>query len=210
MIKKELKNIGKSFYYAVAFVIGLMICLFLLVSVVLFFVTFSQAGEQSDGMAKDDPMTYKDRSYYVSSGNYDGEQYIDLTDLNVECLDYAYSGFSGNSYPLYTHDHIFLSTIDTIEDPTEEYTLSYSVWRSPIFFFLDMKEKSLKNDYDGTVEKTALDYGAKESYWLGDELLLRYDGHLLLFDEDTTKALIDNETCAEFMRTKMKMGKINF
>ena len=205
MIKKEVKNIEKAFYYAVAFIIGLMVFLFLLVSLVLFFITLSQAGEQSAEVIKDEPMTYKGHTYYVTSGLYDGEQYIDLADLNVECLEYGYSGFNWNSYPLYNHDQIFLSTIDTMEEPTEEYTLSYSVWKSPIFFFLDMKEKSLKNDYQGIIEETKLDYGAQESYWLGDALLLRYDGCILLFDKDSTKELLDNETCAEFMRTKMKL-----
>ncbi|MBQ5683057.1 MAG: hypothetical protein IIV26_05995 [Peptococcaceae bacterium] len=53
--------------------------------------------------------------------------------------------------------------------------------------------------------ETVLDYGANASYWLGDNLLLRYDDCIVYFKNSSSRGLLDNKTAAEFFREEFEI-----
>lgn len=125
---------------------------------------------------------------------------INLTDFEVEVMDYYYRKASGMQYPFLNHYTYVDSLADSVENPTQVITLSYEIWDSSIAFLLDRKEKSLQRKYGGEIADTELDYGAQKAYWIGNSLLLRYDGKLICFYGETPVNVLKSENCAAYMR----------
>ncbi len=129
---------------------------------------------------------------------------INLTDFDVEVLDYYYRKSSGMLYPLSHHG----TYVDSLaENPTQVITLSYDIWDSSTAFVLDRKEKSLQRKYGKEIVDAELDYGAQKAYWAGNSLLLRYEGKLICFYGETPVELLDSEACAAYMREHFCMKK---
>lgn len=207
------KTLGNIAWNSTALVMVLLLVAILLFSVVGVFVFFNVAGEAEElYQAEVQERSYEDIEYLPAEGElcYDGEYYIDLTDLDVKQLAYEHTTFGYGSSFFYYNDGRVLSTIDDLKAPDEIYTLHYDVWRGRRSQkALDKKEARLKKEYGGEAVAVTLDYGAAEAYWLGDELFLRYDeGYLFQFYSDTTRELLESQTCADFMRTQMRLPEI--
>lgn len=125
-----------------------------------------------------------------------------LSDIGVEMQEYAHMSASSNSYPFMTHSKLVLSTTDSVTEPTNLSTVVYETFKSSVEPILDYKEKSLRKKYDNNFVDAELDYGSKSAYWLGDRLVLRYDGRLLVIDSEPSRSLIDTELFANAMRNK--------
>ena len=154
-------------------------------------------------------LIYNGRLYYMPEEDMTTPLYIDFSDLGVETLKYAhYNSEIEKEFGIKCSKE-YLSMIDNIEKPTTEYTLHYDVWYSKYKFFVDKKEKSILESYDGDVVTPELDYGGQSAYRLGEQLVIRCDDKnlLVLHCDTSTPNLFETETCAEFMRTEMEMPK---
>lgn len=204
-IKGFVKEAGNIAWYTAILMVGLLIILCLIGGYAFLYLLSENAEEiESQGAGN----IYEGRSYYPTEAEgHDLKYYVDFVDLGITPLDYAYEGRNKSNLPLTKHTEYTFSMIDNLEAPTEELTLHYRVWDSVDPFFVNRKVASLKKQYD-EITVPELDYGADEAYWLEDNLLLRYGkSHLILFYSDTTRELIDSETCVGFMRTDMQLEK---
>ena len=127
---------------------------------------------------------------------------IDLEILGVEQMEYCYTKCTVFDMPFVDHSRYIESFANNTEATQHVVTLQCQVWESPITFLLSWKEYLLRRAC-GTRADAVYDYGAKEMYWLGNHLLLRYDDAVVLFyigDSPAEKALLDNERAALLLR----------
>lgn len=185
-----------------------------LMSITLLFFTLGIADEakQSIVVSEDNDNSknfiYNGRSYYMPEEDMTTPLYVDFSDLGIETLKFVhYNSEIEKEFGIKCSEE-YLSMIDNIEKPTTEYTLHYDVWYSKYKFFVDKKEKSILESYDGDIVTPELDYGGQSVYWLGEQLIIRYDDkNLLIFHSDTTPNLLETEKCADFMSTEMRVPK---
>ena len=141
---------------------------------------------------------------YVETEETYADYPVMLEDLGAEVQPYRYTNWSATSMPTYTNDKFIDSMVDDIENPTKILTLEYEVW-SASDNKLDSREKTLKKRSDDEPVETTLDYGANASYWLGDNLLLRYDNCIVYFKDSSSRGLLDSETAAEFFQNEFEV-----
>lgn len=80
----------------------------------------------------------------------------------------------------------------------------YEVWLNRHASALEKKEKALQKQYNSEYIEAIQEYGADKAYWIGDNLVLRYDNCVILFKEDTTRSVLDSEACAAFFRKYLR------
>ncbi len=208
--KEFQKEVKDGIFSAVGLTTALMIGITFIIATVGFFLLMNSLDVSNKAnIAKDAEMTYNDYVYRefhpYDDTLWDTGEYVNLANLQIEPLTYTCETKTGYDEPAQEY---YLSTIDNIKAPTEEYTLSYHVYTNVDISSVDEAEQELLDDFDGTPVAAQLNYGADTAYWLDDELLLRYDEqHLLYFYDDTTRALIDNEETAAFIRDRMQLGE---
>ena len=125
-----------------------------------------------------------------------------LNDIGIEMQDYAHMSTSVDDTPFVYHSTLVLSTTDSVTNPTKLTTVVYEIFKSPAEPILDFKEKAL-NKYIST----ELDYGSKSAYWLEDNLILRYEGQLLIIYGEPSRGIIDTSSFANAMRNKLSPSK---
>ena len=201
-IKGFTKEAGNIAWYTAILMVILLVILCLIGGAAFLYLLSENAEEiESQGTGNN----YEGLSYYLEEEGHDIKYYVDFVDLGAKPLGYAAERIGGNSFPLTDNTEYTFSRIDDLEAPTEELILHYRVWDTVDPFFTGRKVNSLKK-HGEEITVPELDYGADESYWLGDDLLLRYGkSHLILFYSDTTRELIDSEVCADFMRNDMQL-----
>lgn len=188
--------------------------IFALMSIMMMFLALGIANEAKQATPvikyEQEEFVYNDRSYVMlSEGDRVVLAYIDFSDLGVETLKFGHSNSENEKEFGLTCSKEYLSMIDDIENPTLEYTLRYDVWGSKYKFLLDRKEKSILESYEGEIVTPELDYGGQSAYWIGEQLVIRFDDKNLfvLHCDASTSGLFETETCAEFMRTELEMPK---
>ena len=127
---------------------------------------------------------------------------VSLEALGVDPLEYYYTRHVVFDMPFADRSRYIESFADDAEAARHVVTLQYQVWESHLPFLLSWKEYLLRGAC-GTRTETIYDYGAKETYWLGNHLLLRYDGAVALFyigDDAAEKSLLDSERAATLIR----------
>ncbi len=62
----------------------------------------------------------------------------------------------------------------------------------------------MQKQYNSEYIEAIQEYGADKAYWIGDNLVLRYDNCVILFKEDTTRSVLDSEACAAFFRKYLR------
>ena len=96
------------------------------------------------------------------------------------------------------------STNTGLDDMEEAVTLDYGIWHGTEGQ-LDNQMATLLKRSLGAAGRSSLadyDYGASVAQWLDGRLILRYDGCIVCFYDDTTLSLIDSEEAAAFLREK--------
>ena len=139
------------------------------------------------------------RYYDVTEEDY-ANYPVMLEDLGAEVMPYRYTNTSTMVMPNYSESEYVDSMVDDIENTTKILTIEYEI-RVADAKELDSREKTLQKRSDEEPIVTKLDYGAESSYWLGDNLLLRYDDCLVYFKDSSSRDMLDSETAAEFFRT---------
>lgn len=129
-----------------------------------------------------------------------------LEDLGVEPMEYRYTITSTMVMPNYKESEYVDSMVDDVENTTKLVTIDYEI-RVAGAKELDSREKTLQKRYNGEPKATALDYGAEASYWLGDNLLLRFDDCIVYFRDSSSRRVLESETAAEFFREEFKIEK---
>lgn len=147
--------------------------------------------------------------YYAPQENVSTEaQPFDLEDLGVEIMPYRYQS-AIISDGLFTDHGIYIDSLaNDIEHPEKILTVEYEVWLNRHASALEKKEKALQKQYNSECIEAIQDYGADKAYWIGDNLVLRYDNCVILFKEDTTRSVLDSEACAAFFREKFAVEEL--
>ena len=127
-----------------------------------------------------------------------------LEDLGAEVMPYRYTSCIGSVMPTYTKDNYIDSMVDDIEKPTRIMTLEYEVWFASEKK-QDSREKILQKQSSVKPETPRLNYGAENAYWVGDNLLLRYDNCIVYFKDSSSRGLLDSETAAEFFQNEFEV-----
>ena len=141
-----------------------------------------------------------DGKYYRPSGEVYAQFPITLEDVGLETLPYRYtSSFRGDNLISDRGTYVD-SMVEQLEQPEQVWTLSYEIWRNPVKGMLDRKEAQLQKRYGEQLAEAQYDYGAEQAYWIGEQLLLRYEDVIVLFNAETTRELVDSSVCADFMR----------
>ena len=201
----KLANFGIIIIFIIFGIVALM-------SFMLMFFTLGIENEAKQSIVvpedSSNELIYNGRYYYMPEEDMTSPLYVDFSDLGVETLKFAhYNSEIEKEFGIKCSEE-YLSMIDNIESPTSEYTLHYDVWYSKYKFFVDNKEKAILESYEGDIIPSEMDYGGKNSYWLGEQLVIRYDDkNLFVFHSDTTPNLLDTEICADFIRTEMCVPK---
>lgn len=143
---------------------------------------------------------------YIESANTSADYPVMLEDLGTAAMPYRYTNTSTMVMPNYSESEYVDSMVDDIENTTKILTIEYEI-RVADTKELDNREKTIQKRSDAKPVATTLDYGANASYWLGDNLLLRYDDCLVYFKDSSSRGLLDNETAAEFFRTEFEAGQ---
>ena len=83
-------------------------------------------------------------------------------------------------------------------------TLDYGIWYGNEGQLDNQLAALLKRSLfsKGKLGLADYDYGASVTQWLEGRLILRYDGCIICFYDDTTLSLIDSEEAAAFLREK--------
>ena len=187
--------------------------IFALMSIMLLFFTLGIANEAKQSMPVIEEIreefVYNERSYYLLSETERAmSPYIDFSDLDIETLKFSHYDNEIEKEVGIKCWKEYNSMIDNIENPTVEYTIHYDLWYSKYKFFVDRKEKAILESYDGDIVATELDYGRQNAYWLGEQLVIRFnDKNLLIFHSDTTEKLLKSKACADFIRTEMHVSE---
>lgn len=125
---------------------------------------------------------------------------ITLENIGVGALPYRYASCM-TGHDLMSDRGVYVdSMVDRLGTPKQVWTLSYEIWRIPVKGLLDRKETQLQKRYGEKTAETDYDYGALHAYWIGEQLLLRYEDVIVFFHAETTREAIDNNSCADFMR----------
>ena len=96
------------------------------------------------------------------------------------------------------------STNTGLDDMEEAVTLDYGIWHGTEGQLDNQLAALLKRSLfsKGKLGLADYDYGASVAQWLEGRLILRYDGCIVCFYDDTTLSLIDSEEAAAFLREK--------
>lgn len=167
-------------------------------------VTYFAAVEQVLADEELNPSPNVGMRYYDVTEEDTADYPVMLEDLGVEPMPYRYTNTSTMVMPNYTESEYVDSMVDDIDNTTKIVTIDYEI-RVADTKELDSREKTLQKRYDGKPEATALDYGAEDSYWLGNALLLRFDNCIVYFNDSSSRKLLEKETAAEFFREEFEI-----
>lgn len=184
---------------------SVLIAVFLVWAVISCIFGFIQAMLMIDYIQKNDSEPNIGAWYYAPSDQISVEALpITLEDLGVATLPYRYESAIIQDNITVDRGTYIDSQADQIEAPTQVVTLSYDVWMSTQVKALNKKEKQLQKKY-GKPMTAHYDYGANSAYWMEDCLLLRFDNCIILFYEESSKELLNNEVCDNFFHNEFML-----